>query len=165
MDNDDAVNQMDILIDLIKSSRKIRVEANAPMSNAVDIMIKPQDEKVKDIILSNTEYINRFMHPKELTVATDVVAPALAMTAVTNSVELYVPLAELIDLDEEIARQKEEIAKLDKEISRIDKKLSNKGFVEKAPEKVVNEQKEKLADYKSRQAKVQQRIQQLQDNK
>jgi Valyl-tRNA synthetase len=44
------------------------------------------------------------------------------------------------------------------------KKLSNANFVQKAPEKVVNEQKEKLADYQSRQAKVQQRIQQLKDN-
>ncbi|HIY91389.1 MAG TPA: valine--tRNA ligase [Candidatus Companilactobacillus pullicola] len=164
LDNDDAMDQMDVLIDLIKASRKIRVEANAPMSNAVDIMIKPQDEKIKDVILNNKEYIDRFMHPKELTVATDVVAPALAMTSVTNSAELYVPLAELINLDEEIARQEEEVAKLDKEIARIEKKLSNKGFVEKAPEKVVNEQKEKLADYQSRQAKVQQRIQQLKDN-
>lgn len=165
LDNSDAMEQMDILIDLIKSSRKIRVEASAPMSNAVDIMIKPQDETVKDIILSNKEYIDRFMHPKELTVATDAQAPALAMTAVTNSAELYVPLAELINLDEEIARQNEEVAKLDKEITRLDKKLSNKGFVEKAPEKVVNEQKEKLADYKLRQDKIQKRIQQLKDNK
>ncbi|WP_174233482.1 valine--tRNA ligase [Companilactobacillus musae] len=161
----DAMDQMDVLIDLIKSSRKIRVEANAPMSNAVDIMIKPQDDKVKDIILNNKEYIDRFMHPKDLQVATDIKAPALAMTAVTTSAELYVPLAELIDLDEEIARQNEEVKKLDKEITRLDKKLSNQGFVAKAPEKVVNEQKEKLADYKSRQDKVQQRIQQLKDNK
>ncbi|GEO77888.1 valyl-tRNA synthetase [Companilactobacillus mindensis DSM 14500] len=165
LDDADAVDQMDVLIDLIKSSRKIRVEANAPMSNAVDIMIKPQDDKIKDIILNNKEYIDRFMHPKDLQVATDIKAPALAMTAVTTSAELYVPLAELIDLDEEIARQNEEVKKLDKEIMRIDKKLSNQGFVAKAPEKVVNEQKEKLADYKSRQAKVQQRIQQLKDNK
>ncbi|WP_075887793.1 valine--tRNA ligase [Companilactobacillus crustorum] len=165
LDNDEAMNQMDVLIDLIKSLRKIRLEANAPMSKAVDIMIKPQDESVKTIILNNKEYIDRFMHPKELNVATDLVAPALAMTAVTTKADLYVPLAELIDIDEEIARQNEEIAKLDKEIMRIDKKLSNENFVKKAPEKVVNEQKEKLADYKSRQAKVQQRIEQLKDNK
>ncbi|CAJ1186466.1 valine--tRNA ligase [Companilactobacillus nantensis] len=164
LDNTDAMDQMDILIDLIKSSRKIRLEANAPMSKAVDIMIKPQDEKVKAIILNNEEYIDRFMHPKELNVATDLKAPALAMTAVTNGAELYVPLAELIDIDEEIARQDEEMKKLDQEITRLDKKLSNKNFVDKAPEKVVNEQKEKLADYQSRQAKVQQRIQQLKDN-
>jgi len=135
------------------------------MSSAVDILIKPQDDKVKAVIMNNTEYIDRFMHPKELKVATDITAPALAMTAVTTNAELYVPLAELIDLDEEIARQNEEMKKLDQEITRLDKKLSNKGFVAKAPEKVVNEQKEKLADYQSRQAKVQQRIQQLKDNK
>ncbi|GAQ01303.1 valine-tRNA ligase [Companilactobacillus farciminis] len=164
-DDSDAMDQMDVLIELIKSLRKIRLEANAPMSKAVDILIKPQDDKVKDVVLNNKEYIDRFMHPKDLKVATDIKAPALAMTAVTNGAELYVPLAELINIDDEIARQNEEVAKLDKEIERINKKLSNKNFVEKAPEKVVAEQKEKLADYQSRQAKVQQRIQQLQANK
>ncbi|MHC6119610.1 valine--tRNA ligase [Companilactobacillus sp. FL22-3] len=164
LDNTEAMTQMDVLIDLIKASRKIRLEANAPMSKAVDVLIKPQDEQVKAVILNNKEYIDRFMHPKELQVATDLKAPALAMTAVTTSAELYMPLAELIDLDEEIARQNEEMKKLDQEITRLDKKLSNQNFVSKAPEKVVNEQKEKLADYQARQAKVQQRIQQLKDN-
>ena len=165
LDNAEAMDQMDVLIDLIKSLRKIRLEANAPMSKAVDILIKPQDEKVKDVILNNKEYIDRFMHPKDLQVDTNIKAPALAMTSVTNGAELYVPLAELINIDDEIARQNEESQKLDKEIERINKKLSNKNFVAKAPEKVVNEQKEKLADYQSRQAKVEQRIQQLKDNK
>ena len=164
LDDAEAMDQMDILIDLIKSLRKIRLEANAPMSKAVDILIKPHDEKVKAVILNNEDYIDRFMHPKDLKVATDIVAPALAMTSVTTNAELYVPLAELIDIDEEISRQNEEMKKLDQEITRLDKKLSNANFVQKAPEKVVNEQKEKLADYQSRQAKVQQRIQQLKDN-
>jgi len=165
LDNEAAMGQMDILIDLIKSLRKIRLEANAPMSKAVDIMIKPQNDDVKAVVLNNKEYIDRFMHPKELKVAADLKAPALAMTAVTNSAELYVPLAELINIDDEIARQNDEMKKLNQEITRLDKKLSNKNFVDKAPEKVVAEQKEKLADYQSRQAKVEQRIQQLKDNK
>ncbi len=151
--DDDAVEQMEVLIDLIKSVRKIRLEANAPLSNAIDIFIKPQTDEIKNILLNNKEYIDRFAHPKELKIETDLEAPELAMTGVTNGTEVYIPLAELIDLDEEIARQQEEMDKMDKEISRIEKKLSNESFVSKAPEKVVAEQKTKLADYQSRQKK------------
>ncbi|MFD1471478.1 valine--tRNA ligase [Companilactobacillus mishanensis] len=163
--NDDAVEQMEVLIDLIKSVRKIRLEANAPLSSAIDIFIKPQSEDIKNVLLNNKEYIDRFAHPKELKIETDLTAPELAMTAVTNGTEVYIPLAELIDLDEEIARQQEEMKKMDDEISRINKKLSNENFVKKAPEKVVAEQKEKLADYQTRQEKISQRIEQLQKNK
>src|SRR5699024_6016009 len=126
---------------------------------------KPQNDDIKEVILNNKDYVDRFAHPKDLQIDTDLEAPALAMTSVTNGTEVYIPLAELIDLDEEIARQNEEMAKMDKEISRLDKKLSNENFVKKAPEKVVAEQKEKLADYKSRQAKISQRIDQLKANK
>ncbi|KRK64558.1 valyl-tRNA synthetase [Companilactobacillus tucceti DSM 20183] len=163
--NEKAMSDMDVLIDLIKSVRKIRLEANAPLSKAIDIMIKPQNDDIKEVILNNKDYVDRFAHPKDLQIDTDLEAPALAMTSVTNGTEVYIPLAELIDLDEEIARQNEEMAKMDKEISRLDKKLSNENFVKKAPEKVVAEQKEKLADYKSRQAKISQRIDQLKANK
>ncbi|WP_125707988.1 valine--tRNA ligase [Companilactobacillus zhongbaensis] len=163
--DDSAVEQMEVLIDLIKSVRKIRLEANAPLSNAIDIFIKPQTEEIKEILLNNQEYIDRFAHPKELKIETDMKAPELAMTGVTNATEVYIPLAELIDLDEEIKRQEEEMAKMDSEISRINKKLSNENFVSKAPEKVVAEQKTKLADYQSRQDKISQRIAQLKKNK
>ncbi|MFC6323458.1 valine--tRNA ligase [Companilactobacillus baiquanensis] len=163
--NEKAMSDMDILIDLIKSVRKIRLEANAPLSKAIDILIKPQDDAVKEVILNNKDYVDRFAHPKELQIDTDLDAPALAMTSVTNGTEVYIPLAELIDLDEEIARQEEEMAKMDQEIARLNKKLSNENFVKKAPEKVVAEQKEKLADYQSRQAKINQRIDQLKANK
>ncbi|MFD1418769.1 valine--tRNA ligase [Companilactobacillus keshanensis] len=163
--NEEAMDDMDVLIDLIKSVRKIRLEANAPLSKAIDILIKPQDEAVKEVILNNKDYVDRFAHPKELQIDTNLEAPALAMTAVTNGTEIYIPLAELIDLDEEIARQEEEMSKMDKEINRLNKKLSNDNFVKKAPEKVVDEQKEKLADYQSRQAKISQRIDQLKANK
>ncbi|AKP66397.1 valine--tRNA ligase [Companilactobacillus ginsenosidimutans] len=163
--NDAAVEQMEVLIDLIKSVRKIRLEANAPLSSAIDIFIKPQNEEIKETLLNNKEYIDRFAHPKELKIDTDLEAPELAMTGVTNGTEVYIPLAELIDLDEEIARQEEEMGKMDKEISRIEKKLSNENFVSKAPEKVVDEQKSKLADYRLRKDKISQRIAQLQKNK
>ncbi|WP_099974625.1 valine--tRNA ligase [Lactobacillus terrae] len=164
-EDSESVEQMEILIDLIKAVRKIRVDANAPMSKEVDILIKPENDSIKEIFLDNKDYIDRFVHPKDLQVSVDLEAPDLAMTAIISGTEIYVPLAELINIDEEITRQEEEVAKLDKEISRIDKKLSNEGFVKKAPESVVAEEKAKLADYQDKQDKVKQRIEQLKNSK
>lgn len=164
-DNNEAVSQMEVLIDLIKSVRKIRLEANAPLSSAIDIFIKPQNDQIKDVLMNNQEYIDRFAHPKELKIDTDLQAPELAMTGVNDETEVYIPLAELIDIDDEIKRQQEELAKMDQEINRINKKLSNEKFVNKAPEKVVAEQKTKLAGYQSKQEKINQIIAQLKKNK
>ncbi|GKQ42862.1 valine--tRNA ligase [Companilactobacillus sp. RD055328] len=161
-ENNDANDQMTILIELIKAIRKIRSDANAPLSSEVDIIIKAADENIKATLEDNTEYIDRFGHPKDLEISLDAKAPELAMTAVINGAEVYVPLAELINIDEEISRQQEELKKMQSEIDRVNKKLSNAGFVAKAPEAVVNEEKEKLIDYQERLQKVQERIDQLQ---
>lgn len=160
-ENDGAVDRMTVLIDLIKSVRKIRSEANAPLSSPVDIMIKTQNQSIQDTLEENTDYIDRFVHPKELIISSDVKAPELAMTAVINGAEIYVPLAELVNIEDEIKRQEDELAKMQSEIDRINKKLSNEKFVNKAPEEVVAEQREKLVDYQNRQEKINLRINQL----
>lgn len=63
------------------------------------------------------------------------------MTAVVNGVEIYLPLAGLIDVEKETARLNKELATLDKEVSRLDKKLSNAGFIAKAPADIVEKEK------------------------
>lgn len=67
------------------------------------------------------------------------------MTSVITGAEVYLPLADLIDLNEEHARLEKEASKLEKEVERGEKKLSNERFVANAPAEVVNSEKEKLA--------------------
>ena len=80
------------------------------------------------------------------------------MTAVVNGVEIYLPLAGLIDVEKETARLNKELATLDKEISRLDKKLSNAGFIAKAPADIVEKEKEKLKGYEEKREAVKQRL-------
>ena len=61
--------------------------------------------------------------------------------------ELYIPFEELVDIKEEIKRLEVEISKLESEVARCNKMLSNPGFINKAPESKINEEKEKLAKY------------------
>ena len=72
------------------------------------------------------------------------------MTAVVVAGKVILPLEGLIDMDKEIARLEKELDKLQKELDRVDKKLSNENFVNKAPEKVINEEKEKQLRYQEK---------------
>ena len=161
-ENADAIKQMQALIELIRAVRGIRTDVNAPMANEIDIQVKLQDADLKPIFDQNFEFINRFVHAKAFEVGTDLDTPALAASAVINGATIYVPLAELIDLDDEIAKLTKAEKKLDQEIARFEKKLGNQGFLAQAPAEVIDEQKAKLADAQAKLAGTQDRIKELQ---
>ncbi|HIX84807.1 MAG TPA: valine--tRNA ligase, partial [Candidatus Megamonas gallistercoris] len=81
-----------------------------------------------------------------------------AMTAVVSGVEVYLPLAGLIDVEKETARLDKELKTLDKEVARLDKKLSNAGFLAKAPAEIVAKEQEKLKGYEEKREAVKQRL-------
>ena len=81
-----------------------------------------------------------------------------AMTILLSDIEVYIPLKGLINIEEEKARLQEEIKRLESEVSRCEKMLSNPGFVNKAPEAKVNEEKNKLEKYKEMLALAKERL-------
>ncbi|MFT8408848.1 valine--tRNA ligase [Liquorilactobacillus satsumensis] len=163
-DNPVAQTQMENLIELIKAVRNSRAEANAPMSSAIDIFIKTKSDETKQIFETNTEYIERFCHPKKLEIGAQLVAPKLAITAVITGAEVYLPLADLVNLDEECARLQKEAEKLAGEVARAEKKLANERFVANAPGAVVEKERQKLTDYKAKLLSTNERIKQLKNN-
>lgn len=86
----------------------------------------------------------------------------MAGSAVITGATIFVPLNELIDLDEEKAKLTKDAKKLEQEIARIDKKLNNQGFLSKAPEAVVAEQRTKRSDFEDQLTSTKQRLEQLQ---
>ncbi|RMC41327.1 valine--tRNA ligase [Lactobacillus sp. ESL0233] len=159
--NDKAQHDMAFLIEIIKAVRNIRMEVNAPLSSPIDIMIQLEDANNEKILADNAEYVKNFLHPKELTIATEIVAPKLAKTAVVSGAQIFIPLADLVNVDDEIKRMEKEEKDLRAEVERATKKLSNEGFVAHAPAAVIDKEKAKLADYENQLASVQQRIQDL----
>ncbi|MCT0012093.1 valine--tRNA ligase [Weissella cibaria] len=162
LDNPTAEADFQSLTDLIKAVRTIRTEANAPMSTEIDVLIKTSDENLARIFVENSDYINRFVKPKSLEISADVSAPKLAMTQIISGAEVYVPLEELIDLDEEIARLQGDVKKFAGEVKRAEGKLGNEKFVNNAPEAVVAEEREKLADWQAKLAATESRLAELQ---
>ncbi|MBT8908339.1 valine--tRNA ligase [Lactobacillus delbrueckii subsp. bulgaricus] len=164
-DNAKADEDMAFLIEIIKAVRTIRMEVNAPMSSAIDILIQLDDEKNEAILRDNMEYVENFLHPKKLEISGKIKAPKLAKTAVIAGAQIFVPLSELVDLDEEIAKMGKEEARLEAEVDRASKKLANKGFVDHAPAAVVEKEKGKLAEYESQLAGVRDRIKELKESR
>ena len=159
--NDQARRDMAFLIEIIKAVRNIRMEVNAPLSSPIDIMIQLEDSNNERILTENEDYVKNFLHPKNLTIAANITAPKLAKTAVIAGAQIFVPLADLVNIDDEIKRMTKEEKDLQAEVERSTKKLNNQGFVAHAPEAVINKEKAKKADYENQLQNVQERIQEL----
>ncbi|MEN1970495.1 valine--tRNA ligase [Lentibacillus sp. N15] len=159
--DEQAASEMNRLVSIIKSVRNIRAEVNTPMSKQIRLLIQAEDEGVRVELESEREYLERFCNPSELVIASEVTVPDKAMSAVVTGAELFLPLEGLIDFDKEIKRLESELEKWNKEVERVQKKLANENFVKKAPQKVVDEEKQKEQDYLDKQAKVKARLTEL----
>ena len=160
-ENEQARHDMAFLIEIIKAVRNIRTEVNAPLSSSIDIMIQLEDAKNERILTDNEDYVKNFLHPKELTISTQIAAPKLAKTAVISGAQVFIPLADLVNVDDEIKRMEKEEKNLQAEVDRSTKKLGNQGFVAHAPEEVITKEKAKKADYENQLESVRQRIEEL----
>ena len=139
--------EMQRIIDAIRAIRNRRSEMNVPPSKKAKLYI------VTDY--KDTFKPESFPHFERLASASSVEVVDKydrddAVSVVTDSATVYIPLADMIDFEKELARLEAEKEKTIGEIERIEKKLSNESFVSKAPEKVVNGEKEKLAKYREK---------------
>lgn len=160
--NDETASKgMEVLKELIRSVRNIRSEVNTPLSKPITLMIKINDPKIGQFLTENTSYIERFCNPEELTISSEIVAPDLAMSAVLTGAEIFLPLAGLINIEEEIKRLEKELAKWTDEVKRVQGKLGNERFVANAPAEVVEAERAKEKDYLDKQAAVTERIRSL----
>lgn len=157
----DAVQEMNLLMDIIRAVRNIRAEVNVPMSKKIELLIKPNSEEMQNILARNEHYICRFCNTSQYEAGLSIAPPDKAMSAIVTGAELYLPLAGLIDIAQEIARLEKELEHYNKEVERVEKKLANEGFVAKAPAKVIEEETSKKADYTDKRNKVIARIAEL----
>lgn len=157
----EAVREMELLMDIIRTVRNIRAEVNVPMSKKIELLVKPADDAVNAVLSRNEEYIRRFGNTSLLRIDPALSSPDKAMTGIVTGAELYLPLAGLIDIAQEIERLNKELKTLHGEVERIEKKLANEGFVAKAPARVIEEEKAKLADYADKRDKVTARLAEL----
>ena len=153
-----AAEEMEFLMDFIRSVRTVRNEMNTPLSKPINIIAKVSDAAHYAVLKENESYIARFSNPEEFVYGEDVEAPSDAVTSVITGAEIYLPLAGLINIEDEIARLEKEAEKLQQEVDRVEKKLSNEKFVAKAPAAVVEAERAKGTDYQAQREAVLERI-------
>ncbi|PZD94230.1 valine--tRNA ligase [Paenibacillus sambharensis] len=161
LESPEALREMELLMDMIRSVRNIRAEVNVPMSKKVELLVNAAGAEELAILQRNEEFIQRFCGTSKLELGQGISAPDKAMTAIVTGAELYLPLAGLIDISQEITRLEKELQTLTSEVERVEKKLANEGFVAKAPAKVIEEERAKMKDYADKRDKVVARIAEL----
>ena len=141
-------------MEAIRAIRNIRAEAEAAPSKKLRAIILAAGEKAATI-KDGARYIQNLANITEITFTESKAdIPEEVMSAVIDGAEIYIPLDDLVDYNQEFERLTKEQKKLEGEVKRVVGKLSNEGFVSKAPEKVINEEREKQAKYEDMLAKV-----------
>ncbi|HEC2173647.1 TPA: valine--tRNA ligase [Staphylococcus delphini] len=158
---EESKDVMEQLVEIIKAVRQSRLEVNTPLSKEIPIKIQAKNETIQQLLKTNQHYLERFCNPSTLEIETQIDIPDKAMTTVVAAGEVILPIEGLIDMDKELERLEKDLQKWQKELDRVNKKLSNDNFVNKAPEHVINEEKEKQVKYQEKYDGVKARIEQL----
>lgn len=153
---------MELIMNAIKNIRNIRAQMNVPASNKCKAIFVIEDEYLRNTFYESKLFIERLAQAEDVVfqghrngIAKD------AVSAIIPGVEIYLPLESLIDFEKEIERLTKEKETLEKELERVNSKLSNENFVNKAPQKVVDEEKAKKFKYEDMYQKVLERLEML----
>jgi valyl-tRNA synthetase len=140
-----AAAEMGWVVRLVSDIRAIRSEMNVPAGAEVPLLVKDAGADTERRLATHGDLIRRLARLASIELlAGD--PPAGSAQTVIDEATVVLPLAGAIDLDRERARLSKEVTKLAGEIARIEKKLGNADFMAKAPEEIVEEQRERQAD-------------------
>jgi len=144
--NGDAEKQMDLLMGVVRGVRNLRTELNCPPGKEIKAIFcgLPAD---LSFLRGQERYLRSLARIGTAEFRGPGAAPKGAATAVIGAVEIYLPLDDLINLDEERLRLVKEGAKMEDEVTRLQKKLGNRDFVAKAKQEVIQKEREKAAQY------------------
>ena len=152
---------MDGIMELVRAIRNVRAEMNVPPAKRAHMFIVTGNEN-EAAVREAAPYFNKLAGASEVTVRTDKEGIAPDAVSVVSAVgDAFIPLNELIDIEKELARLEKERARVEGEIKRAEGKLANQGFIAKAPEKVIEEERGKLAAAKDLMEKLLARIAEL----
>ncbi|MDD2628803.1 MAG: valine--tRNA ligase [Limnochordia bacterium] len=157
----DAEMDMALIMDVVRSIRNVRSEKQVTPGRKIKAVLHADDPQ-QTILQRNRLYLESLAGLGELEILkTNTKKPEQAIFAVASGVEIYLPLAGLLDLEEERKRLQGELKDCENEIKRCQTKLENEGFVKKAPPAVVEKERAKLAEYLEQKAKLEETLKTL----
>ncbi|MFL5319889.1 MAG: class I tRNA ligase family protein, partial [Myxococcaceae bacterium] len=156
-----AEAEMRPVIQAIEGLRTIRGESNLSPASKLEAIIQSRDEKLLGTLEKWRSYLMPLAGLSKLTVSGPGPKPAQSAAAMTEAMEIFVPLAGLIDFDEERKRIDKELQKIDQELSSISKKMENPNFVQRAPPEVVAESRARIDELTAKKAKLKEHLSRL----
>jgi valyl-tRNA synthetase len=149
----EAEGEMVLVIAAIAEGRSVRAELNVPPASRPQLLVVEADPRQRAILQANAPAIAQMLRVSGL--AFDGAAEAGAVPYIAEGAAFALPVAEFIDLAAERARLSKEVATLGADIARTAGKLANPDFIARAPEEVVDENRERLAEAEAAQARLQ----------
>lgn len=138
----DEEAQMEKIMDAIRAIRNRRAEMNIPPSKKSKVYV---ETAFSDVFAVGSEFIKRLAYASDVEIADAFGDLGNTVTIVTNDAKIYIPLGDLVDFEAEAKRLQKELAAAEEKLAFINKKLDNPGFVNKAPEKVVQQNRDEAA--------------------
>ena len=155
-------NAIETIKTAVRNIRNLRAEMNVAPSRKAKVFVVSENEDIRDIFENGKVFFATLGYASEVVVQKDKAGiPDDAVSTVIPDAVIYIPFAELVDIDKEIERLKKEEGKLHGEIKRCNGMLNNEKFVSKAPQAKIDEEKAKLEKYTQMLAQVQERLQTL----
>jgi valyl-tRNA synthetase len=148
-----AKQEMDWVVRLIATIRGVRSEMNVPAAAKIPLLLKDASVDAQERLARHRDLILGLARLASAQ-ATDAPAPKGAVQAVIDGATLILPLAEVIDIGAERARLAKEVKRLETEIEKIDRKLGNAAFIDRAPAEVVEENRERRAEFETSRTKL-----------
>ncbi len=146
----------------VRNIRNIRGEMNVAPSKKAKVIVVSEDEGIRSIFENGKVFFATLGYASEVLIQSDKTGiDEDAVSTMIPNAAIYMPFAELVDIEKEIERLNKEKERLTKELARVNGMLSNPNFVNKAPEKKLNEEKEKQEKYKQMMEQVEERLSQL----
>ena len=150
--------KMEILMSAIRAIRNRRAEMNIPPSKKAKVYVETEQTQ---LFSAGVDFIKRLASSNDVEVKSSFDNLGNTVTIVTDNAKIYIPMGDLVDFEAERKRLEKELAQAQDKLDFINKKLSNPGFVNKAPEKVVNQNKEDAAKLEDKIANIKNSIDSL----
>ena len=150
------------IVNVITGIRNIRGEMNIPPSTKLNVILHGQNQAALDEITAHAAYLRELARVDEIEARVGGKRPLKAAAAVVDDLELFIPLAGVIDLDDEMKRLGKEMQKIEKELTSSRRKLSNEDFMARAPLDVVDKEKEKASNFEAKLTKLNENLKRLQ---
>ena len=155
-------NEVEVIKNAVRNIRNLRADMNVPPSKKASVYVVSEKEEVRKVFEDSRVFFATLGYASEVHVQADKagIADDAVSTVIPDAV-IYMPFAELVDVEKEITRLEKEAKRLEGEIKRAKGMLSNEKFISKAPAAKVEAEKEKLEKYTSMAAQVAERLSQL----